>query len=485
MAAPSRSEALRIAWRNGNLSWLLDEEQQRVYDEVRLWQAERRGLFGVLDCGRRFGKDTISFVLAVEDAIRNPGSRIPYGAATQEAVRELLLPTAEWVLASAPKAMRPVWAASRSAFEFPWHRSRIVIAGLDMHPDRLRGPFMDSGFISEAGFVGELQSTVTNIFMPMMLGREAPFLLLNSSAPTSAAHAFDEHFVPLAKAQGTYAFRTVEDSPRYTREQLAEMALAVGGFDSITWRREFMGERITDPTRAIIPEWHAVKDHVSKGGVVEERARPPYFDRYVAMDPGFVDLTAALFAYVDFGEQLLVIEDELALSQAHTGTIARELTRKEEELGWRELRSTERLARVSDVEKRLVADLQLEHGIQFHLTRKDDRDAALAALRLAIQQKRIRIHPRCVTLRAHLEHGVWNKARTQFDRGDEGGLSHFDALAALMYLWRNVDMKRNPYPALDPSITLVEHHIRPGAHLTQEQRRMQQLWPARANRGRR
>jgi hypothetical protein len=475
----SRAEALRKLWRTGNLWWLLDEDQQRVYREVRQWQAERRGLFGVLDCGRRWGKDTVSFVLAIEDAIRHPGSRIPYGAATQEAVKELLLPTAQWVLSSAPSDLRPEWVASRGAFEFP-NGSRIVVAGLDMHPDRLRGPHMDTGFLSESAFVENLRYTVDSIFLPMMLGRPNAFLLLNSSAPVTSAHAFDTHFVPTAKSMGTYVFRTVEDSPRYTSRELDELAKAVGGRDSIAWRREAMGERITDPTRAIIPEWHAVKNDV-----VEVRQRPDYFDRYVALDPGFVDLTAALFAYVDFRAQLLYIEDELALSQAHTGTIARAIVAKETDLKFGELHSTERLTRVSDVEKRLVADLQLEHGIQFHLTRKDDRDAALADLRLAIQSKRIRIHPRCVTLRAHLEHGVWAKSRKTFDRGDEDGLSHFDAIAALLYLWRNVDLTRNPYPALDPGISSVTHHIRPNAHVTAEQRRIQNLWPTRANRGRR
>ena len=80
---------------------------------------------------------------------------------------------------------------------------------------------------------------------------------------------------------------------------------------------------------------------------------------------------------------------------------------------------------------------------------------------------------------------MWNKSLTDFDRGDEAGLSHYDAIAALLYLHRNVDMRHNPYPALAAHITSATHHVRPGARLTDEQRKLSQLWPARAKGGRR
>lgn len=468
----------RAAWRRGELWWLLDQSQYEVYCEVRRWTAERLGLFGVLDCGRRWGKDTVSFVLAIEDAIRYPKMRIPYGAATQEAVKELLLPTAEWVLSTAPSDVRPEWVGSRGSFEFS-NGSRIVVAGLDMHPNRLRGPHMDRGFLSEAGFVGNLRYVVESIFMQMMLGRPNAFLLLNSSAPVTSAHEFDAHFVPRAKSMGTYVFRTVEDSPRYTQRQLDELAAAVGGRESIAWRRESMGERITDPTRAIVPEFHLVKKEI-----VEARARPSHFDRYTVMDAGFVDLCAVLFAYVDFEDQVIVIEDELALSQANTREVARAIEAKERDLKWAP-RATEQLRRYGDMDPRLIADLQTEHQLSFSLTRKDDRDAAIASMRVAIQQKQVRIHPRCKTLIAHCEHGVWNQARTQFERSDEAGLSHYDALAALVYLCRNVRLRRNPFPPLAAGVSVDTHFIRENASLTDEQRTFQHVWPARFARGRR
>jgi hypothetical protein len=38
--------------------------------------------------------------------------------------------------------------------------------------------------------------------------------------------------------------------------------------------------------------------------------------------------------------------------------------------------------------------------------------AALNDLRRGIARHTVRINPRCVVTRAHLRHGIWNKART-------------------------------------------------------------------------
>jgi hypothetical protein len=98
-------------------------------------------------------------------------------------------------------------------------------------------------------------------------------------------------------------------------------------------------------------------------------------------------------------------------------------------------------------------------------SRKDDKEAAVNALRTAIPGK-IRIHERCVTLRAHLRHAVWNRARTEFARS--GGFGHFDGVDAMVYLVRNVRRSLNPFPLLGPGITPTDHHI---PHELRESRR--------------
>jgi hypothetical protein len=54
------------------------------------------------------------------------------------------------------------------------------------------------------------------------------------------------------------------------------------------------------------------------------------------------------------------------------------------------------------------------------------------------------IHPRCAELIQQLETTIWNNQRTSYERNKYG---HGDLLDALVYLVRNIDRNRNPYPA--------------------------------------
>jgi hypothetical protein len=67
-------------------------------------------------------------------------------------------------------------------------------------------------------------------------------------------------------------------------------------------------------------------------------------------------------------------------------------------------------------------------------------------LRLWIKQGKVIISPTCKELIGCIETGIWKKNRKEFDRSPLYG--HFDALASLIYLIRNVRENINPIPAL-------------------------------------
>ena len=48
-----------------------------------------------------------------------------------------------------------------------------------------------------------------------------------------------------------------------------------------------------------------------KEEIIRDWPKPPFFDGYVSMDLGAVDLTGILFAYYDFRANKIIIEDEL------------------------------------------------------------------------------------------------------------------------------------------------------------------------------
>ena len=218
------------------------------------------------------------------------------------------------------------------------------------------------------------------------------------------------------------------------------------GINSTAFRREYLGEIITEEDDAIVPEFN--KEIQQK--IITEWQDPAHYDAYVSMDIGFKDLTAVLYAYYDFKSAKLIIKDELILSGSKmlTDNLALEMRMKESAHFINQF-TGEKITpflRVADNNNPiLLQDLAVKHGLSFVPTAKDNFEAALNNMRMLIKSERIIIHPRCKTLIAHLKGAVWNKARNGFAR-NASDKSHYDCVAALIYLCRNVSFSKNPYP---------------------------------------
>lgn len=500
---PEQQARVAVAWSRGDLAWKLSPNQRKVYDAIRASHkaftssAER---WFVLDISRQFGKDFICGLIAIETlfraAAKKEKGRFPYGAPTREAVRELLVPTLEELFVDCPPGLLPLemrdgtFRKTANALTLTTGQ-RLVLVGLDVNPDRMRGPRSLGFAISEAGFVGKLDYVVEEVCLSQMIRVPGGFGLLNSTPPKTPQHTWSSRWVPDGKRRQTYVHRTILDNDMIDDEQKAGFIAALGGVDAEKCRRELFAEHIPDETLIIVPEWTTVRGKEDghggyTGGCVAEFAPPKYRDCYVAMDPGISDLCAALFAYYDFERDVLCIEDDFAVPLANTEVVAGMIratetrlwrtrweevdieyngraatTRKKE---WKVFQTEDSVTswdhgrfsiaprkRVSDVDLRMITDLKQTHGIPFVSTRKDERDAQINNLRIRIQNRQIEIHPRCRNLIAHLDHGIWNDQRTEFARS--GKFGHFDALAALVYLNRNIDYRRNPNPPYGHEIT--------------------------------
>lgn len=265
---------------------------------------------------------------------------------------------------------------------------------------------------------------------------------MGSTPPISPAHKWTTRYIPEAIASSAYIHRTIEHNPRLTAKEREFFIHEAGGPDAHENLRENYAQHIVDDELAIIPEFSK-----NEADIVEEFEVPKYFDAYVSLDPGFTDLSCALFAFYDFERNLICIQDDLALSKSNTQELASAILLKEAALWRGVLRKDGKpqpLLRVSDVDLRLISDFQIQHHLTFVPTQKEDKQSAINAARLAIAQQRVRIHPRCTTLIAHLKHGIWNRHRTSFERSGDYG--HFDAIDAFIYLVRNIHKGSNPYP---------------------------------------
>lgn len=450
------AELLRVAWTHGELaSWLLSPCQLEIYDAIR--DAEGRGEKGfVCETARRYGKSTIFDTIAIENAQRERTTQ-HYAAPTGKQVKNLLVPIMRQLLATCPNDMRPVWNVSDGVWTFPLHGSELHIAGCEdeAKADRLRGPASDCFFVDEAGFIPVMDYVVKDVAQPQTW-TTGGMVLLGSTPPKTPAHAFIAHALR-AQAEGRYIHRTIYQSTRYTPDQILSFIKEAGGANTDNWRREGLAERVIDELRAVVPEFHAHREVI-----VKPHRRPEFFDAYVGMDVGFdPSLTVVLFGYFDFKADLVVIEDEIPLHKMRTDVLAEAVKAKEADL-WRDHFAAMRAqhpfleelhtvySRVSDVDDILINDLFSMHGLDFQKASKTevDGESPLNELRIRVGQEKIRIHPRCKTLIAHLAGGIWNARRTAYEWIP--GLGHLDAIDALKYFVRHVNYNRNPYPEINP-----------------------------------
>lgn len=440
-----RHLARQILWPLGQLKWKLKPHQHQLYDIYRT--TEHRKV--VFHCSRRLGKSFTLLSLAAEECLRGR-VRVPYAAPTQKNVREILIPTMQEIMHDCPRHLRPEYRTQDGKFVFKGTGSEIPLAGTDgNNADRMRGSAADLAILDEAGFMDNLRYVVHSILLPQLLTTNGR-LILSSSSPISPSHDF-VYFLAEAEMAGAYKKLTIHDDSRpEVIARIPEWMEESGGADSTEWKREYLCELVTDKNLAIIPEMTEQRCQE----LVREWPRPQYYDAYVGMDVGFTDLTALVFGYWDFLNATLVIEDEFGINKMTTDDLAKGIAAKEA-LHWHQ----PPFLRVSDVEPIVINDLGKLHGLYFTQTRKDDKEAAVNALRLMVAQGKIIIHPRCKNLIAHLKFGVWNKSKTQFERVD--GFGHFDFIDALVYLVRNIRREKNPWPA--------QHGMSPMSHFIPEE----------------
>ncbi len=455
---------LEAAWRAGELDFLLTPTQQEVTAAIAKWE-ERRGLedrIFVLDSGRRFGKSYDLVERGLSKANKRPGCRIVYVAPTYDQVRNITLPIFNDLLRSCPPPLRPTWVKSEYRFDFP-NGSRIELIGLDRNPDSARGTGVDDVLFDEAGFFDNLEYVLFDVIWPQLLGRQHACIVAASTPSESPMHYWSRELVPLCISRGAHIRRTLDHAVQYSEEEIEAFWNGMpGGRNGIKARREFGAEHIADETLAIIPEFAE-----AEANIVREVEPPVWRDCYVALDPGFHDMSAALFGYWHFLEQTLVIEDEVIAAKLNSAELARLISDKERKL-WGKVKrrgaspseyKPQPYLRVSDNDPRLLADLFLDHKLVFVATQKDQLTHQVDQVRVAVQEGKIAIHPRCKKLIAHLKAGVWKKTpfhhviagrdqRQMFAR--EGGeFGHFDGIAALVYMWRNIHKRRNPTPPVE------------------------------------
>jgi len=422
-------------WRSGIVSWKLHDTQLQMYDAIN---SSTSSIF-VINSSRQIGKSYLLCALAIEWALKYPSTKICYLAPQAKMVKKIILPRIHTIFEDCPEELKPTYRVNDQVYIFV-NGSEIHIAGTDADRcENIRGQVFHKVICDEAGFIDRLDYVVSSILMPTISTTRGR-IILSSTPPISSDHSF-VRYAREAEAGGYYIKKTIFENPLIGKEQIEELKKHAGGVTSDAWRREYLAEFITSEEFAIFPE--ATDAQMDK--LVKMWQRPPYFDSYTSVDLGYTDNTGYLFAYWDFLANKLIIEDEALQQKPNSSKIAELIRAKEKDLWESNGTIKEPLKRIMDGNDITISDLNSPpNSLRFVKTRNDDPQAAVNEVRLMLQNEQIIIHPRCKSLIIQLKSGVWDTTKKKFARSESQG--HFDLLAALIYLVRNLIKYKNPFP---------------------------------------
>jgi len=458
MTTTNKDKAIYEKWIRGNLEWKMHQAQKEINKKYK----ESTGTLFVGNCARQWGKSFWAICKAVEYAIANPKSQIRYGAAFQTDLVTFIIPTLNKVMEDCPQRQQGKFNRSRSTIEFT-NGSIIKFVGIDKNPNGLRGSTLDLIILDEVGFTSNLDYIYKSIIIPATTHRPNAKVIMISTPPSTPAHDFCD-YVEKAKLEGGYGEFNIYANPLIDEITIARLMRESGGEFSTTWLREYMCQFVVDSNLCLIPEW---KDEYVQTPILGELYQ--FYHRYVGMDLGRKDHTALCFGYYDFRNATLFIQDEMTMQgdKWTTETLVEDLKEKEKSI-WNES-PVER--RISDNNNpHLIIDLAHLHGINFIETSKESLEAMINEVRILVGAGRIIVDPKCHQLIGCLKFGVWDEKRDKFSRSKVYG--HFDMLAALVYLVRNLNKNTNPIPVNYGFETHKSWINNPGTNVSQNAKTM-------------
>ena len=450
------------SWETGDLSGKLRPIQRRMLEAMRATLAgdfAHRSLKFIFHCSRRLGKTFLMLVDANEIGMTELNAPLKFAGPTREQIKNIARPIFREITMDCPRALRPIWKAADHRYLFPKTGTELVMEGCSQgHEENLRGVACRKGYIDEAqAFKHNLKYVVQDILMPQLITTGGSLVIAGTS-PKTPVHDFAK-MIQEAKGHKNYISFPIHDAG-YAPDVVAKFCEEAGGEKSSTWRREYLNELLIDEESAVIPEWKAAYE--------VEPVRDDFFKfyhKYESMDiGGRRDRTATLFGWYDFKRAKLCIAAESCVppKDMTTKAIADGVKKKEVDIfGKLPLK-----LRVADSNNEiLLKDLGSDHGLHFVPTSKDTLEAMVNQARLWVAAGRVEVSPEAVELLGCLRYGIWNKKRNDFERFPEESdahklFGHFDALAAFIYLVRNVNTHENPVPH-DFKLSLDTHFIPP------------------------
>lgn len=516
------NEARLELFRAGDLEFMMLSHRLETYRKFRAWNIERQtrahkdwcasigarfDRMWVDKAARRTAKTASWMIIAVEECIRfwlehKRGAHGLIAIPVQKKIGGVLVPLIKKVFRHAPPGYMPEFRASGQGehehLYVPAVDGRVKLVGLDHHPDALRGPFLDFGFVTEAGYTEtDLESTIVSEIMLQLQGLPHAWFALESSAPKTVDHSFNRVFALDAQARGAYSEQVITDNTHLSPEEIEDEIRMCGGRNSAVCKRELFNIVEPDPELMVIPEFDEGIHVVDP----EDYPMPEHALAHEGYDPGTTDPHGLVGCWLDWMRQTIVICFSWMKPNASTGEVV-SVARAFEAMFWGTEHTTPETrkpgarllhlanaqrtggdkiwvpppgslsywdenswtlrpnpySRVSDIDNQFVIDMNVDYAMQIRDADKGpgSADADEQHLRMLFAARHADGRPKIVILRnGHTDDlimqcrsGMWrvgeNLHKTDWQRTKL--LGHLDCIAALKYVVRDVRWRRNPFP---------------------------------------
>jgi hypothetical protein len=215
--------AKTLAWRQGNLRYLLKPSQRKIYDRRSQIVKESRKFVNC--CGRGWGKSFLLFALCIENALKHPGSDAVFVAPVLRKLSEYLEPIARACLADCPEELRPEFSTATLTYKFP-NGSRIIVCGSNQKAfDNIRGGTFKLAVVDEGAYHDYLIELIERVLMPALNKGNGHLVL--SSTPPDTEHPFDQRYCTEAELSGYYFHADIYEAG-YPADQIEEFKREAG-----------------------------------------------------------------------------------------------------------------------------------------------------------------------------------------------------------------------------------------------------------------
>lgn len=454
LSPEKRQEAIKAAWEDGRLQYLLRNTQRKI--KLAWNEARAKGFVKFyIEATRRLGKSSLLLMLFTEECRSKANVKCGFFAPVKDGLLDYIEKLIAITYQDCPDELRPYLDKTRFLLRFkhPAGDSVIVFRGSNNQQHRVRrGQEFNIAGVDEARDVDDLDELIDSVVMPSLFSTDGKLIISSTPADTRSHPLFEIRNI--AKVEGWFIEIPIWEAHRldpqiYPIDRInkwkEETLKKLDGQER--WEREYECKWVVNRRKMAVPEWDSKTMVLSPGG-------DPYYQfyrRFHGLDWGYKDFTAIVFATLNFRKARLEFDGELTYSgkEVRSDLISERINLMNEDIWGKEFVRTPDFSvwsQVSDsADPILINELNKYKGMNFTPVKKAHTlEAMLNEFRVLVAQGKVVVRPSCQMLIHCLENGVWDNDRKKLDK--DLFAHHFDHLMAAVYLTRMVDWNDNPIP---------------------------------------